>query len=196
MFSKVISHFFDRSKKSRKSEFFGGDRDNGKNSMEWQEDDDDDRRSVESLSWIGTNDLEKSKSDSSIIPIGDCNYRARGVQVTLGTCGAQKKLTSALRNLDISNDDDDGDDERNVSFTPVITKDCPYNQLDSNSFRYGFKTQNLTTKELVSVGPEILNFQGNLHSPEEIAMYWKKDCRMWLWKSFRRRNQSRNTMLK
>lgn len=117
--------------------------------------------SVDSLTWIGTNDLEKSKSDSSITPIGECNYRTRGVQVSLlGTCDAQKKLTSALRNLDISNDDEqDSADYRNLSFTPVITKDCPYNQFDSNSFRYGFKTQNLTTKEVVTQGQEILNFQ-------------------------------------
>lgn len=25
--------------------------------------------------------------------------------------------------------------------------------------------------------------QGVMHSPEDIARYWKKDSRMWLWKS-------------
>lgn len=35
-----------------------------------------------------------------------------------------------------------------------------------------------------------------MHSPEDIALYWKKDSRMWLWKSvklMRRRNKLKSS---
>ncbi|XP_018405984.1 PREDICTED: uncharacterized protein LOC108782264 isoform X1 [Cyphomyrmex costatus] len=61
-----------------------------------------------------------------------------------------------------------------------------------------FKTREKSTFQLVVQGPEILIFQarrkglrkgfilqGTRHSPADIAPYWKKDSRMWLWKSVR-----------
>lgn len=38
--------------------------------------------------------------------------------------------------------------------------------------------------------------QGTRHSPAEIAPYWKKDSRMWLWKSVRLARRIRKTKAK
>ncbi|XP_063979415.1 uncharacterized protein LOC135163680 isoform X2 [Diachasmimorpha longicaudata] len=48
-----------------------------------------------------------------------------------------------------------------------------------------FKTREISTLRLVVQGPEVLNHQGIRHSPQDLAPFWKKDSRMWLWKSFR-----------
>lgn len=58
----------------------------------------------------------------------------------------------------------------------------------------GFRTRELSSMRLVVHGPEILNYQGTRQAPEDVAPYWKKDSRMWLWKSVRlarRGNRSR-----
>lgn len=115
---------------------------------------------VHSLSWAERNALEKSKSDSSITAIGDCNYRTQGIQVSLENCDAPRNdETLALDNLDI-NEDDDEMNETVCNFKSMITKDCNnFNQTEYNNLRYGFKTQDITTKQLIVQGPEILNFQ-------------------------------------
>ncbi|XP_075214207.1 uncharacterized protein LOC142320386 [Lycorma delicatula] len=50
--------------------------------------------------------------------------------------------------------------------------------IDSN-----IRTRDHDTMSMHITGPDILLFQGHVHSKEEIAPVWKKDCRMWLWKS-------------
>ncbi|XP_011313480.1 uncharacterized protein [Fopius arisanus] len=48
-----------------------------------------------------------------------------------------------------------------------------------------FKTREISTLRLVVQGPEVLNHQGIRHFPQDLAPFWKKDSRTWLWKSVR-----------
>lgn len=110
------------------------------------------------MSWAERNALEKSKSDSSITAIGDCNYRTQGVQVSLENCEISTHVTSVLENLDVNEEEEI--DENNANFKSILSKDCNNcNQLEYCGLRYGFKTQDVTTKQLIIQKPEILNFQ-------------------------------------
>ncbi|XP_015178318.1 PREDICTED: uncharacterized protein LOC107067383 [Polistes dominula] len=51
-----------------------------------------------------------------------------------------------------------------------------------------FQTREIPSFRLVIQGPEILKFQGTKHTIKDIARYWKKDSRMWLWKSGHHKN--------
>ncbi|XP_034943339.1 uncharacterized protein [Chelonus insularis] len=62
-----------------------------------------------------------------------------------------------------------------------MCKDC----LEQESKISGIKTREISSFRLVVQGPEILHYQGVKYSPEDVAPYWKKDSRMWLWKSVR-----------
>lgn len=109
------------------------------------------------MSWAERNALEKSKSDSSITAIGDCNYRTQGIQVSLENCDMATNVT--LENLNM-NEDEEEIDENNSNFKSLMSKD--YNvshQLGNYPMKYGFKTQDITTRQLIVQGPEILNFQ-------------------------------------
>ncbi|XP_046745544.1 uncharacterized protein LOC124410890 [Diprion similis] len=62
---------------------------------------------------------------------------------------------------------------------------CPCGCLEQSGPVGGFRTRELSSLRLVIHGPEILNYQGTKQAPEDVAPYWKKDSRMWLWKSVR-----------
>ncbi|XP_011505821.1 PREDICTED: uncharacterized protein LOC105368505 [Ceratosolen solmsi marchali] len=156
--------------------------------MERQDDEEDSK--IDSFSWTRRNVLEKSKSSVSINAIGDCNYRNQGIQISLENCNMPRKVISTLENLNLADDNDDIDDI-DTNFVPNIMQDYDiYNQFDNSLLRYGIKTQDITTKQIIIQGSEILNFQGNKHSHEEIARFWKKDCRKWLWKSVKYAKQN------
>ena len=116
---------------------------------------------MDSSFWSGRNMLEKSKSDSSIIAIGDCNYRTQSVQVSIDACNTPKNVTSVLKNLNLNSDDEI--EENDTKFIPIATKDShSYDRFDYGLLKYGFKTEDVTTKQLVIQRPEILNFQVKL----------------------------------
>lgn len=45
------------------------------------------------------------------------------------------------------------------------------------------QSRDIFTSELINQGLEILDHQGVKHSPNEVSSCFKKDSRMWLWKS-------------
>ncbi|KAJ9589750.1 hypothetical protein L9F63_017052 [Diploptera punctata] len=55
--------------------------------------------------------------------------------------------------------------------------------VEGSCNKYKFCTYEKDSMKSYVFGPEILFYQGNRHTPAEIAPIWKKDCRMWLWKS-------------
>ncbi|CAK9828315.1 hypothetical protein ANTRET_LOCUS5868 [Anthophora retusa] len=63
---------------------------------------------------------------------------------------------------------------------------------DTDQELFGLNAREIMPYRKTVQHSDILNFQGVMHSPEDIARYWKKDSRMWLWKSvklMRRRNK-------
>ncbi|XP_046597734.1 uncharacterized protein LOC124294774 [Neodiprion lecontei] len=69
---------------------------------------------------------------------------------------------------------------------------CPCGCLEQSGPVGGFRTRELSSLRLVIHGPEILNYQGTKQAPEDVAPYWKKDSRMWLWKSVRLARKRKN----
>lgn len=45
-----------------------------------------------------------------------------------------------------------------------------------------FRTREASTLALHVAPPEILQHHGHTYQPSDIAMFWKKDCRKYLWK--------------
>lgn len=56
----------------------------------------------------------------------------------------------------------------------------------------GYETQEITSNEIFLVKDEILNYRGKRYSLNDIATRWKKDCRMWLWKSTTGKKKNRS----
>ncbi|XP_060529377.1 uncharacterized protein LOC132703879 [Cylas formicarius] len=56
----------------------------------------------------------------------------------------------------------------------------------------GIETRDLLTNEPVLVKEEALNYQGKIYSRNDIAYFWKKDCRMWLWKNCKEFKKNRS----
>lgn len=143
---------------------------------------------VENLKW-NENDHPATRTKDAAAAIAlDRNVCSQGVQVEIGSCKTIKKFTSALKNLDL---------ETNERELPELrTSDAQtdyFNDSEPEENVPVFKTREISTFQLVIQGMEILNFQGTKHSPAEIAPYWKKDSRMWLWKSVRLARRIRRT---
>ncbi|XP_057330402.1 uncharacterized protein LOC130670844 [Microplitis mediator] len=64
---------------------------------------------------------------------------------------------------------------------------------ESNKVIKSIRTREISTLRLVIHSSEILYHQGNKYTSEDIAPYWKKDSRMWLWKSVRLERKRKNT---
>ncbi|KAF5288625.1 hypothetical protein FQR65_LT11996 [Abscondita terminalis] len=47
----------------------------------------------------------------------------------------------------------------------------------------GYETREVLSNEVFLVRDEMLTYRGKRYSLNDIATKWKKDCRMWLWKS-------------
>ncbi|XP_026757125.1 uncharacterized protein LOC113516847 [Galleria mellonella] len=69
----------------------------------------------------------------------------------------------------------------NVS-SPKVTTVCPCGCLLRPATTGPFRTREQNTLALHVVSPEVLNYHGYCYDPSQIAMFWKKDCRMFLWK--------------
>ncbi|KAK4879800.1 hypothetical protein RN001_007946 [Aquatica leii] len=47
----------------------------------------------------------------------------------------------------------------------------------------GYETREVLSNQIFLVRDEMLTYRGKRYSLSDIATKWKKDCRMWLWKS-------------
>ncbi|XP_063358238.1 uncharacterized protein LOC134647839 [Cydia amplana] len=70
----------------------------------------------------------------------------------------------------------------NVMSAPKIATVCPCGCLLRPATAVPFRTREQNTLALHVVPPEVLNYHGYCFEPNQIAMFWKKDCRMFLWK--------------
>ncbi|XP_013201184.1 uncharacterized protein LOC106143601 [Amyelois transitella] len=70
----------------------------------------------------------------------------------------------------------------NVISTPKISAICPCGCLLRPAPAGPFRTREQRTLALHVVPPEVLAHHGYCFEPSQIAMFWKKDCRMFLWK--------------
>ncbi|XP_045510936.1 uncharacterized protein LOC123705894 [Colias croceus] len=71
---------------------------------------------------------------------------------------------------------------KNLSCSPKTAPVCPCGCLLKPAVTGPFRTREKSTLALHVVSPEVLNHHGYNFEPNEIAMFWKKDCRMFLWK--------------
>ncbi|CAK1544200.1 unnamed protein product [Leptosia nina] len=69
-----------------------------------------------------------------------------------------------------------------VSSTPKSPPVCPCGCLLRPTVTGPFRTREKNTLALHVVPPEVLNHHGYNFEPNDIAMFWKKDCRIFLWK--------------
>ncbi|XP_014229178.1 uncharacterized protein LOC106654006 isoform X1 [Trichogramma pretiosum] len=165
-----------------------------RDSMERQETADDDRGSSNSSDNYLIEDtsprLLRSKSDSNLTPSDEDSYMRM-----LSSFRSSLELHDAARSrsdpeLAADNNDDDAAAVRDEVQENVIQaadnevddyEDQPPNYY-SGVLRV-IRTYDTTTNSMQLQDVSILNFQGNMHELNEIAPYWKKDCRTWLWKS-------------
>ncbi|KAF2883937.1 hypothetical protein ILUMI_22229 [Ignelater luminosus] len=62
----------------------------------------------------------------------------------------------------------------------IYTDVKPYkSQIDEK----GYETREVISNQIFLVKDEMLTYRGKRYSLSDIATKWKKDCRMWLWKS-------------
>ncbi|XP_076291873.1 uncharacterized protein LOC143214551 [Lasioglossum baleicum] len=148
--------------------------------MDWRNDESD-NSSVENFTWDEKNVLSKNKSDMSLSGAIGCNVCSQGVQANLGKCKESKSFTSVLDRLEIDVEIEARNEIplRRSSDAQTDPSDDTEQELCSMNARDG-----LCCRQVLHP-PDILYFQGVRYSPEDIATYWKKDSRMWLWKSVR-----------
>ncbi|XP_011695359.1 PREDICTED: uncharacterized protein LOC105454446 isoform X2 [Wasmannia auropunctata] len=126
---------------------------------------------VENLKWDENDHPAARTQDAVAAAVLDRN-------VGMGVCKDIGNFTSALENLELETKDHPG-------FRTNDMQTDYFNDSEQEETVPVFKTREKSTFQLVVQGPEILIFQGIRHSPADIAPYWKKDSRMWLWKSVR-----------
>lgn len=116
----------------------------------------------------------------------------------LGGCQESVNFASAFETLRLNGEILDSRREMLPSEKSVQTlARCPCGCLQHGGSVNAFRTRELSSLRLVVHGPEILNYQGTKQAPEDVAPYWKKDSRMWLWKSVRlaRREKNKSALL-
>lgn len=70
----------------------------------------------------------------------------------------------------------------NAAASPRLNTVCPCGCLMKSSVVGPFRTREKNTLALHVVSPDVLNYHGYNFEPCQIAMFWKKDCRTFLWK--------------
>ncbi|XP_018306268.1 uncharacterized protein [Mycetomoellerius zeteki] len=158
--------------------------------MDWRNEESD-QSSVENLKWDENDHPAERTKDAVAAAVLDHNVCSQGVQVEIGICKDIGNFTSALESLELETTNHPG-------FRTNYMQTDYFNDSEQEETVPVFKTRERSTFELVVQGPEILIFQahrkglrkgfilqGTRHSPADIAPYWKKDSRMWLWKSVR-----------
>ncbi|KAL6254620.1 uncharacterized protein LOC105434199 [Pogonomyrmex barbatus] len=156
--------------------------------MDWRNEEPN-QSSVENLKW-DENDHPVIRTRDAVAAVDlDRNRCSQGVQVGLGICKDIGNFTSALENLEL--------ETKNHSEFRISDGQTDYfDDSEQEETVPVFKTREKSTFQLVIQGPEILIFQGIKHSPADIAPYWKKDSRMWLWKSVRLARKLKRTKAK
>ncbi|XP_043287709.1 uncharacterized protein [Venturia canescens] len=151
--------------------------------MDWRNRDTD-YTSVDDLQLEDSkNLLAKSRSDASIFNLGGCDVCTEETEIDY--CDSDSKdfaLAFDRLRLGVS---DDSRDAPLSNFGDRGTQTCPCPDCTENSECREIKSREISSMKLVVQGPEILNYQGYQYTPDDIARYWKKDSRMWLWKSVR-----------
>lgn len=163
--------------------------------MDWRNDDCD-HTSVENFSWDDKNLLSKTMSDLCLSAgaLG-CNVCSQGVQANFGNCKESRSFTSTLERLELEAEIE----SRNDTAIPLRrTSDAQTEPSDDylDQELYSLNARDTYPYRKTVKHSDALNFQGVLHSPDDIARYWKKDSRMWLWKSvklMRKRNKVKSS---
>ncbi|KAK9308753.1 hypothetical protein QLX08_001363 [Tetragonisca angustula] len=153
--------------------------------MDWRNDESD-HSSVENFAWDERNFLSKTMSDICLSVTLGCNVCSQGVQAN---CKESRSFTSALERLELEAEIESGNDTIPLRRTSDAQTDP---SDDINQELFGLNARDILPYRKSVQHLDILNFQGVMHSPEDIARYWKKDSRMWLWKSvklMRKRNK-------
>ncbi|KZC06883.1 hypothetical protein WN55_08117 [Dufourea novaeangliae] len=147
--------------------------------MDWRNDESD-HSSVENFTWDERSLLTKIKSDASLSGAIGCNVCSQGVQANFGNCKESRSFTSALERLEL-----EAEIEARNEIPLRRTSDAQTEPPDDTEQElYGLNTRDIPPCRLLQ-HTDILTFQGVRYPPEDIARYWKKDARMWLWKSVR-----------
>nr|XP_034174990.1 uncharacterized protein LOC117601858 isoform X1 [Osmia lignaria] len=160
--------------------------------MDWKNDESD-HSSVENLAWDERNILSKTMSDICLSGALGCNVCSQGVQANFGKCKESRSFTSALERLEL-----EAETEYRRDPIPIRrTSDAQTEPSeDTEQELYDLNPRDVLSCRKALQHSNILNFQGVMHPPEDIAPYWKKDSRMWLWKSvrlMRKRNKSKSS---
>ncbi|KOC62700.1 hypothetical protein WH47_04814 [Habropoda laboriosa] len=148
--------------------------------MDWRNDESDHSSVVENFAWDERNFLSKTMSDIYLSGALGCNVCSQGVQANFGNCKESRSFTSALERLELEAEIE----FKNETIPLRRTSDAqtePSDDIDQELF--GLNARDILSYRKTVQHSNILNFQGVMHSPEDIARYWKKDSRMWLWKS-------------
>lgn len=97
----------------------------------------------------------------------------RATQSFTGTL-EELKLCSNVERINLCN--------RTTLSSPKVPAVCPCGCLLRPATTGPFRTREMGSLALHVVPPEVLNHHGYSHQPNQIAMFWKKDCRIFLWK--------------
>ncbi|XP_036143419.1 uncharacterized protein LOC118645808 [Monomorium pharaonis] len=146
-------------------------------------------RTVENLRW-DENDYPVARTRDAIVAAAlDRSVCSQGTQVGIGICKDIGNFTCDLEHLELETKD-----HRKLRTSDLLAD--YFNDSEQEETVPVFKTREKPSFQLVVQGPEILIFQGTRYSPADIAPCWKKDSRMWLWKSVRLARKLKGTKAK
>ncbi|CAH4013398.1 uncharacterized protein LOC123707573 [Pieris brassicae] len=123
------------------------------------------------------NVTKKSLSTVGFRNTMESQARPMALRATQSFTGAveELRLGSNFQRVNLSN-------RGNVTPISKSTPVCPCGCLLRPAVRGSFRTREINTLALLVVAPEVLNHHGYNFEPNQIAMFWKKDCRKFLWK--------------
>lgn len=99
-----------------------------------------------------------------------------------------QSFTGAVEELRFCNDFQRLNVCNRVTTSPRLIAACPCGCLLRPPATIPFRTRERNTLALHVVSPNVLNYHGYNFEPSHIAMFWKKDCRMFLWKGKTKKN--------
>ncbi|CAG2060272.1 unnamed protein product [Timema podura] len=104
-----------------------------------------------------------------------------------------RSFTGVLDELH-NNDKTDGNKLARHRTWPDEANHLPTQIADPPKLNFSISTREKYSRVIYMIGDEVLNYKGQRFSLNDIAPVWKKDCRMWLWKSVRNaRKKQRNS---
>nr|CAD7577067.1 unnamed protein product [Timema californicum] len=95
------------------------------------------------------------------------------------------------------NDKIDGNKLARHRTWPDEANHLPTQVADPSKPNFSISTREKYSRVIHMIADQVLNYKGHRFSINDIAPVWKKDCRMWLWKSVRnahknQRNSEKN----